>query len=69
MPSKREKKNPLLKALKYFWGPIPWMIRADSIFYPLVVQRFISDEERVQSLELAHFLKTYLSGCLGLAFI
>jgi H+-transporting ATPase len=26
-----EKKNPLLKFLSYFWGPIPWMIEAAAI--------------------------------------
>jgi H+-transporting ATPase len=26
-----EKKNPLLKFLTYFWGPIPWMIEAAAI--------------------------------------
>jgi H+-transporting ATPase len=26
-----EKKNPLLKFLSYFWGPIPWMIEAAAV--------------------------------------
>jgi magnesium-transporting ATPase (P-type) len=26
-----KKKNPLLKFLKYFWGPIPWMIEVAAI--------------------------------------
>jgi H+-transporting ATPase len=31
-----EKKNPILKFLSYFWGPIPWMIEAAALFAGLV---------------------------------
>jgi len=31
-----EKRNPLLKFLSYFWGPIPWMIEVAAVFSGLV---------------------------------
>ncbi len=31
-----EKKNPLLKFLSYFWGPIPWMIEAAAILSAVI---------------------------------
>ncbi len=31
-----EKRNPILKFLSYFWGPIPWMIEAAALFAGLV---------------------------------
>ncbi len=31
-----KKKNPLLKFLSYFWGPIPWMIEAAAILSALI---------------------------------
>ena len=34
-----KKKNPILKFLSYFWGPIPWMIEAAAIL-SLVVQHW-----------------------------
>ena len=33
---RREKTNPLLKFLSYFWGPIPWMIEAAVILSGVV---------------------------------
>ena len=36
----QEKKvNPLLKFLRYFWGPIPWMIEA-AVIMSAVIQRW-----------------------------
>jgi len=32
-----EKKNPLLKFLSYFWGPIPWMIEAAAILSAVIM--------------------------------
>ena len=32
-----KKRNPVLKFLSYFWGPIPWMIEAAAVFAALVV--------------------------------
>ena len=31
-----EKKHPLLKFISYFWGPIPWMIRAAAILSAVI---------------------------------
>jgi len=31
-----EKKNPLLKFLSYFWGPIPWMIETAAILSAVI---------------------------------
>jgi H+-transporting ATPase len=31
-----KKRNPLLRALAYFWGPIPWMIEAAAVLSALV---------------------------------
>lgn len=31
-----EKKNPLLKFLLYFWGPIPWMIETAAILSAVI---------------------------------
>ncbi|WP_292731854.1 cation-transporting P-type ATPase, partial [Methanoculleus sp.] len=34
-----KKKSPILKFLKYFWGPIPWMIEA-ALIISAVIQRW-----------------------------
>jgi len=34
-----KKTNPLLKFLRYFWGPIPWMIEA-AVIMSAVIQRW-----------------------------
>ncbi len=33
---KEEKKNPILKFLSYFWGPIPWMIESAAILSAVI---------------------------------
>ena len=35
-----KKKNPILKLLGYFWGPIPWMIEAAAVL-SIVVQHWV----------------------------
>ena len=34
-----KKKNPLIKFLSYFWGPIPWMIEA-AVIMSAAIQRW-----------------------------